>query len=70
MVEAIINEQKRLGERLRALRATRTQLDVATSASLSPRVLQRIEQGETNVTLATLVALAIYYRVRLADLFD
>lgn len=68
-MRAITAEQKRLGERLRGLRGKLPRELVAESAQLSDKVLGRVERGESNVTLGTLVALARFYRVRVADLF-
>jgi len=37
---------------------------------MHPVHVSRIESGEANVTIGTLVALAIAYRVTLRDLFE
>lgn len=60
-----------LGLRLHALRTDRqlTQEDAAAAAGITWRHLQRIEGGDSNVTLLTLVRIAKAYSVSLADLF-
>jgi DNA-binding XRE family transcriptional regulator len=65
-------ERERLGERLRALRTERklTQAEAAEAIGVHPVHVSRIEAGETNVTIGTLVALAIAYRVVLRELFE
>ena len=67
--KAIRAEQQRLGTLLRTLRGPRSRVLVADAVQLSLRQLGRIELGTTNVTLGTLVALARFYRVKLAELF-
>ena len=64
-------ERRRLGEALRALRAERglSQEEAAERAGVHAKHLQRIEGGNANVTLATLVALARAYRVAPVKLF-
>jgi transcriptional regulator with XRE-family HTH domain len=70
-VKALQREQRRLGERVRALRLARgwTQESAAETIAISVKQLRRLEQGQANVTLATLVALAAGFRVGLAELF-
>jgi XRE family transcriptional regulator, aerobic/anaerobic benzoate catabolism transcriptional regulator len=60
-----------LGQRLLALRTNRqlTQEDAAALAGITWRHLQRLEIGESNVTLLTLVRIAKAYDVSIADLF-
>lgn len=60
-----------LGARLRALREEREQTRevAAEKVGIHPIHLARIEYGQSNVTLATLVALARAYDVELEDLF-
>lgn len=69
--KALAREQRRLGRRLRALRQERglTQEAAAERIGLSSKHLRRLESGQANVTLATLVACALAYRVGLASLF-
>ena len=72
VVTAARRERRRLGERLRVLRAERklTQAEAAEAVGMHPVHVSRIESGEANVTIGTLVALAIAYRVTLRDLFE
>lgn len=64
-------ELARLGERLRALRGEqgRTLEHAAERAHVHAVSLSRIENGDTNVTVATLVALALAYGIELRELF-
>jgi DNA-binding XRE family transcriptional regulator len=72
LVAAARRERRRLGARLRALRTERklTQAEAAEAVGVHPVHVSRIESGEANVTIGTLVALAIAYRVALRDLFE
>jgi transcriptional regulator with XRE-family HTH domain len=47
-----------------------TQAEAAEAVGVHPVHVSRIESGEANVTIGTLVALAIAYRVALRDLFE
>jgi uncharacterized protein len=71
-MRALREEQRKLGERLRALREDRalTQEEAAETIGLHAKHLQRLESGLANVTLATLVAIAFAYRTPLKGLFD
>jgi transcriptional regulator with XRE-family HTH domain len=71
-VKALQREQRRLGARVRALRIERgwTQEMAAETIAISVKQLRRLEQGQANVTLATLVALGAGFRVDVAELFD
>ena len=71
LVRALKREQKTLGAKVRALRvhAGMSQEFAAEKIGLSDRQLRRLELGETNVTLATLVAVAQAFRVGLPELF-
>ena len=67
----LAREQRRLGARLRNLRLARqlSQEDAAERIGLSAKHLRRIELGQSNVTLATLVALSVAYAVPVPALF-
>jgi DNA-binding XRE family transcriptional regulator len=71
LVAAARRERRRLGKRLRAIRAERglTQAKAAEAIGVHPVHVSRIETGDANVTIDTLVALAVAYRVELRDLF-
>lgn len=60
-----------LGRRIRALRRLRglTQVAAAERAALDPKHWQVIEQGGTNPTVASLVAVAGALEVKLGELF-
>lgn len=62
----------RLGRRVRQLRLDSglTQEALASRAQIDGKHLQVIEQGRTNVTLATLVALSTALQVSVADLLE
>jgi transcriptional regulator with XRE-family HTH domain len=59
-----------LASRLRQLRHDRewTQGEVANAAGIDRRHYQKIEAAQINVTLETLAALAIVFRVQVRDL--
>lgn len=65
-------ELKRLGSLLRALRLQRglTQDQAAELMGIHPKSLARIEAGSENLTVSTLLAASVAYKVRLRDLFD
>lgn len=67
----IDREQIRLGERLRAQRTALglTQEKAAERSGLHPGTLKRIEAGHVNLTIASLLALAVAYGVGLHELF-
>jgi DNA-binding XRE family transcriptional regulator len=67
----IKRELKHLGMRLRALRQERglTQEQAAESIGVHPKHMIKMEQGSANLTLATLVAVAVAYKVPLRELF-
>ncbi len=71
-MRALREEQRRLGARLKALREERalTQEQAAEQIGLHSNHLQRLERGAANVTLATLVALSLAYRVSVRSLFE
>jgi len=71
-MRALREEQRRLGARLKALREERalTQERAAEQVGLHSNHLQRLERGAANVTLATLVALSLAYRVSLRSFFE
>lgn len=72
MRQAIEQAQRKLGLRLRALREEQelTQEVAAEAMAIHVTHLQRIEAGCANVTLATLVAASVAYRVSVAALFE
>lgn len=69
---ALRRERARLGLHLRQLRYDRglNQDRAAEAIGIHPVHLQRLESGSANVTLATLLALSIAYRVSLHTLFE
>lgn len=69
---AFERERKRLGKRLRKLRSERelTQEQAAEVVGLSEKHLRRIELGQANVTLATLVAFAQAFGLGLPELLE
>jgi transcriptional regulator with XRE-family HTH domain len=70
-VRALRREQEKLGGRLRALRVERglTIERAAERSGLHDGYLGRLERGQSNVTLAVLVALAKAYSVTVDDIF-
>jgi transcriptional regulator with XRE-family HTH domain len=73
MPEAVLeSELVRLGSRLKALRSERawTLEEVSSRADLSPPYLSRLEAGERQPSLATLISLAQAFEVPIAALFE
>ncbi|MBX3183996.1 MAG: helix-turn-helix domain-containing protein [Polyangiaceae bacterium] len=70
--ERYIREAKALGSRVRALRHERawTLEQMAERCDLDLKHLQKIEGGQLNVTLVTLVRLAVGLKKPLAILFN
>ncbi|WP_426756477.1 helix-turn-helix domain-containing protein [Myxococcus sp. Y35] len=68
---AIKRELRRLGERLRQLRLERglTQEQAAEAIGVHPKHIIKMEQGGANVTVATLVAASVAFKVPLRELF-
>jgi len=68
---AIKRELRRVGIRLRELRQERglTQEQAAEAIGVHPKHVIKMEQGNANFTMATLVAAAVAYKVPLRDLF-
>ena len=71
IVKAAEGERRKLGDRLRELRIERgmSQADAAEAAGIHAVTLARIESGSSNVTITTLVALALAYGVTVRELF-
>ncbi len=71
LARALRRERRKLGARLRQLRRERdlSQESAAELVGIHPKHLQRVENGGANVTIATLVAITLAYRVPLAGLF-
>ncbi|HYO71874.1 MAG TPA: helix-turn-helix transcriptional regulator [Archangium sp.] len=71
LAPAIKRELRRVGGRLRELRLERglTQEQAAEKMGVHPKYLTRLEGGGVNVTLATLVAASVAYKVLLRELF-
>jgi DNA-binding XRE family transcriptional regulator len=71
VVAAARRERTRVGDRLRKLREARgfSQERAAERIGIHAKHLLRVEQGDANVTIATLVAAAIAYGVQVRDLF-
>jgi quercetin dioxygenase-like cupin family protein len=73
MPEAILeSELARLGSRLKTLRAERgwTLEEVSSRADLSPPYLSRLEAGDRQPSLASLISLAQAFEVPIAALFE
>ncbi len=70
--KAVDAELARLGEALRALRTDRewSLEKAAEKARIHPVSLSRIENGRSNVTIGTLVALARAYKIPMRRLFE
>jgi DNA-binding XRE family transcriptional regulator len=68
---AIPRELRRIGERLREIRRERgmTQEQAAEAIGIHPKHVLKMEQGAANLTVATLVAAALAYKVQLRELF-
>jgi DNA-binding XRE family transcriptional regulator len=71
LATAIRAERRRLGERIRRLRVERelTQAEAAEAIGIHPVHVARIESGSANITIATLVAVAVAYGVPVRALF-
>lgn len=71
LARALLREQIRLGALCRTLRKERglTQERAAEAILVNPKHLSKIERGDVNVTLATLVAIARAYGIDLGTLF-
>lgn len=65
------NAKRQLGRRIADLRSTCgiTQEELSQESEVDVRYLQRIEAGEKNVTIETLVRIANVLRVQIVDLF-
>jgi transcriptional regulator with XRE-family HTH domain len=72
VMRALRQEQQRLAARLRGMREERelTQEQAAERIGLSIIQYGRLERGQANVSLATLVGVAAAFRVRVAELFE
>ena len=72
LARAIEREKARLGRRLRQLREERglTQEEAAEKMGVHTNHVSRIELGDVNVTLATLVAASEAYGVRMHAFFE
>lgn len=72
LTRAIAVERRALGARLRRLRTGLglSQEAAAERIGIHAKHLQRIETGSVNVTIATLVAVAVAYSVPLLRLFE
>lgn len=70
--EGPVELQRRLASRLREIREQRglTQEEVAHSAGMAPRHIQKIEAGEVNVTLRTIARLCRALQVEAAELLE
>lgn len=69
---ALRREQRRLSVRIRRIREELglTREAAAERIGMSTNQLGRLERAEANVTLATLVACSLAYKVQLAALFS
>jgi transcriptional regulator with XRE-family HTH domain len=70
--EILIAYQKKLGQRIKEVREGKelSQLDVASICDYDKTTISRIENGRTNITLKTLVTLALALEVDIAQLFE
>ena len=61
---------KKVGSKIRAARKSQplSQREVAKRARISYRYYQRIEAGKANITMATLIRLAYFYKIHPCDL--
>ena len=61
----------RLGQRIRMLRLRRgwSQSALADRCGIHPHHLGKIERGEANVTIATLLVIAGCFRITISELF-
>jgi DNA-binding XRE family transcriptional regulator len=71
LAPTIKRELRRLGERLRELRLERklTQEQAAEAIGVHPKHMIKMEGGSANPTVATLIAVAVAYKVPLRELF-
>ncbi|TAK25722.1 MAG: XRE family transcriptional regulator [Myxococcaceae bacterium] len=72
VVRAVAKERRRLGARLLAMRLERelTREQAAEVIGIHAVHVARIETGSANVTIGTLVAVALAYKVPLAAFFE
>ncbi|MFN3137619.1 MAG: helix-turn-helix domain-containing protein [Allomuricauda sp.] len=70
--EILLAYQKKLGHRIKEVREGKelSQLDVASICDYDKTTISRIENGRTNITLKTLVTLAMAMEVDISQLFD
>jgi transcriptional regulator with XRE-family HTH domain len=70
--EILIAYQKKLGQRIKEVREGKelSQLDVASICDYDKTTISRIENGRTNITLKTLVTLALAMEVDISKLFE
>lgn len=70
--EILIAYQKKLGQRIKEVREGKelSQLDVASICDYDKTTISRIENGRTNITLKTLVTLALAMEVDISQLFE
>lgn len=70
--EIVIAYQKKLGQRIKEVRESKelSQLDVASICDYDKTTISRIENGRTNITLKTLVTLALAMEVDISELFE
>ena len=70
--KTLVTYQKKLGHRIREVRESKelSQLDVASTCDYEKTTISRIENGRTNITLRTLVTLALAMEVELHEFFN
>lgn len=70
--EILIAYQKKLGQRIKEIRESKelSQLDVASICDYDKTTISRIENGRTNITLKTLLTLALAMEVDISQLFE
>ncbi|WP_421801837.1 helix-turn-helix domain-containing protein [Flagellimonas sp.] len=68
----LIAHQKKLGQRIKEVREGKelSQLDVASICDYDKTTISRIENGRTNITLKTLVTLALALEVDISQFFE
>lgn len=72
MEEQIQNELIKLGKRIRFLRKKKkiTQIDLELATGVNNADISRIENGNKNIELITLIKIAIALKVTIKELFE
>jgi len=71
MEEQIQNELIKLGKRIKELRKSKniTQVDIEVATGINNADISRIESGNKNIELVTLIKIAIALKVETKELF-